>query len=349
MLQKYKVQEADIQNTKDTSVELFYDNFNRKHDFGLKYDWLYVNNPSGESHIYHMTEMSDENVIGFQCISGRTFTNGTLNISAGLYTNFAVDKKHRSLGPGLFLMKEVNKQSLNHYDILFGFPNKNSLPIFKRAGYDLSSQITRLNKPLRTSYIIKKYKSRYFPIFTGFFLDLAIRSYDYLTFLLLGNNIEFQYIERFTDEHDQLWQDVVSNNSIIMCKRDKDYLNWRFTENKDRDYKIINARSRKSDKLIGYIVCYFKENHCYIVDLLCCNFNREIKPLLSAFINNVKKSKPYSISLEYHGSLPAFKNLRSLGFFERDSNPVIFTLNPNLNYELDVSEFFLVSSDRDAI
>jgi len=89
--------------------------------------------------------------------------------------------------------------------------------------------------------------------------------------------------------------------------------------------------------------------------LLCeiCGWHRKFlenfRPLLAAFNRYIKKHKPYSISLEYHGSLRAFEDLNSLGFLKRETRPVIYTMNDRVRDKLDFSDIVLVSSDEDTI
>ena len=59
-------------------------------------------------------------------------------------------------------------------------------------------------------------------------------------------------IERFDERFDALWNEFAARERVISLKRTASYLNWRFTENPHRRYRILTAEA--GGRLVGYLV-----------------------------------------------------------------------------------------------
>jgi len=346
---KYSVNEADILSDQEVSIKLFRNNLNFNYDFDTKYDWLYKNNPYGKGHIFHLRDDENQTAAGVQCISGREFSNGKLTLNVGLFSDYAVDEKHRSLGPGLYLMKQVNQEGLKYYDLVYGFPNKKALPIYKRAGYDITSKMIRYSKPLNPRYIFKTEVPVYFLGILSFLTAPLLKIYDAILYFIYRKDNSFEIAENFTDEHAHLADEASINNNIVTCKRSREYLVWRYLKNNEHAFKIMNARNKHSGKLTGYIAYYISgDNTCYIIDVMTSDFDKYLLSLLTGFIRIIRKDRVLSVSFEFHGNAVAFSQLKRLLFFKRESRPIIYS-SKHIDKNFCFSDVYLVAADEDAI
>ncbi|MCA9322964.1 MAG: GNAT family N-acetyltransferase [Planctomycetes bacterium] len=58
-----------------------------------------------------------------------------------------------------------------------------------------------------------------------------------------GETYRIDLLDRFPDDHDELWEKVKARHEII-CYRDATYMNWRYVKNPHWDYRIVEVRSQ---------------------------------------------------------------------------------------------------------
>jgi len=111
----------------------------------------------------------------------------------------------------------------------------------------------------------------------------TILKYGYLTLKLLNSvltnrnreknrypNIQVEKIERFDDDINDFCNKITSYYNFII-QRNKEYLNWRYSDKKGGEYQILSAKEK--EKTIGYIVIRINRFdteclHGYFVDLI---------------------------------------------------------------------------------
>ncbi len=126
--------------------------------------------------------------------------------------------------------------------------------------------------------------------------------------------------ERFTDEFEALWNENVK--SRIRVYRPKEYLNWRYCERPDKDYKIWTLRD--GNRLKAYIITSDSDrwnvSEGQIVDFQYESLNQILillKDVLSYFRNN----NYVFISSWFFTDEELFKKLKKLGFYSRSDFP----------------------------
>lgn len=191
-------------------------------------------------------------------------------------------------GQGLFinLAKNVYKKSAEDgVSLVYGFPNGNSIHGFvKKLDWTVLDPVPFLIKPLRSSYFTKKIKPLKWMPNIG------------LSFSKLVNKKKFILVEErsFPEEVNELWQNF-SKNILVAIDRNKDYLNWRYIQKPNEDYKIVHCYD-KNKNYKGLIVFTVKEKHDgkigYIMELIYDLNSKETGELLLKYANyNIRKQK----------------------------------------------------------
>lgn len=344
---KYIIKEADLDKDRESVVKIWRDNLQCKYDPEEKYNWLFVNSPFGPGQIYQLVDTEQEQVVGVQGVSIRNFKNihGALRI--GLFSDFAVDTRHRTLGPGLKLINHTNTHGLNHCDMIYGFPNKKSLPVVKRAGFNCDNSMIRYSRPLKFGNLIEKFLPSIPTKLISPVLDFTGNLYNSIIFMPYKLKFRVDKNSRISNEFDGLWSESLKNNSSFMCERSEQSLSWRFYENREHDYKIMSLREKSSNKLSGYVVYYIdSKNICHVVDLLAKNFKTLLIPLIAGFIENIDSS--LSVSIEMYAKPEIINMLLICGFRPRDSRPIVYT-SKITGTDVEFDRLIFMSCDEDAI
>ena len=201
---------------------------------------------------------------------------------------------------------------MDHYALVYGFPNGSSVHGFKKKlNWKLLDPMPFLFKPLKTGYFFKKVLGKRL----GSVLNLNISSHKKIK---LEQNEKIIEIQKFTKDSDFLWEKF-STNFKVSINRNSDYLNWRFVEKPQENYKRFGFY--RDGKLQGFIVYVNKLKHDgnigYVMELITApNENKAGRNLLQFAHNDFKKSKvDVVLSWCFHFS-PNFKFFKSKGFYD---------------------------------
>jgi len=118
---------------------------------GKNYTWFYLANPYGLAGGWVVKESKADKVIGSTAVFPReVFVNGKC-LLAGIRGDFGVDPNYRSLGAALQLKKaEVGACSEKQFDFLYGYRNKKSEPVQRRAGFVVVGSTCRMVEVLKS-------------------------------------------------------------------------------------------------------------------------------------------------------------------------------------------------------
>lgn len=192
------------------------------------------------------------------------------------------DSKHR--GKGLFVSAAKAQYALSKSDgvgFVYGFPNSKSVHGFlKHLNWHLLDPVPFIFKPVKSGYFIRKILGNQI----GSLLDfpLAFRKKIYL-----HTNSKIKPVEFFDEKYDALWQSFSSDINIAII-RDSKYLNWRYINKPNEDYKI--AALYEGNLLRGFVVYCFKQKHGgkigYIMELITDLSSSQLAKSLLNYANN---------------------------------------------------------------
>ena len=243
----------------------------------------------------------------------------------------------------------INKIGLKNFDFLYGFPNIKAQALYKRAGYTLSYDMCRYARPVRSYGNLKRKLPSALAKIISLFLDPVIIVYDYFHILNYGFLYRNEYLEIFDERFDRLWGKNAFPKNLLIEKRDSRSLNWRHHQSGQKEFQIFSVSCRKTNELLGYIVFYIEDSVAHIVDFFAYDIRAALKRLLARFLVAVRSSGVNSVSVEFKGIASVGLLLQSLGFQLRDCRAIFYSVNDDLDSELEMLDWFITSSDEDTI
>lgn len=269
--------------------------------------WEYKNNPFG--HFIGVYEYEGR-IVGHMALIPTYMKVGDEVVKGSQAVDLVVHPRFRRQGIfltiGRFLKKQAEKAEL---DIFYGFPNESAHSGHIKYGWFDVCQVPLLFKPINTRKValdfvdkhsrisfLNRYKIsrsivRVIAQFTLATVNSLSRMSNRIEDYGSPQNVEIHDIETFDERVDDLWKKV-STACTIAVVRDRKYLNWRYFEKPNSNYKVILAE--KNGEILGYIVLLARtEGNLklgYIVDVFAlCSEKSVIRSLISKGIEYLRK------------------------------------------------------------
>jgi hypothetical protein len=345
----YSILEADLEKSRSDIIEIWRRNFpDMRED---RFEWAYLNNPYGKARCWLLQLATSRKTVGAASLLPRRIWVNRESRLAGIAADFCVDKEHRGFKAAVLLQRAVVSRCINEdFDFLYGFPNKNSEAVHRRVGFVDLGRIKRMTKLLRSKRKIAQYVN---PAVAG----VAAPAVDFVLGKISKGgrrkrlaSVLVQEGKGFDNRFDLFWAKANGQFKII-GERDFSFLNWRFTENPHKDYRVFYITENDHKTILGYVVYYVENNICYVSDILFVGGEPVLEILLSEFLIYQRTREIDSVSVILLGSLLLQKKLRSFGFYARKENSVVQIYeNKDKGYVpllSDSDSWLLLEGDRD--
>lgn len=332
----YSIELADVKKNIKDIVVLW--KWNMPLDKDLNYEeiedkcnWFYVNNPYGPCKLWLLRRQDNCDVIGSIGISYRKFKVKSQYLLFGLAQNFAVEKKYRTLGPSIMLLRETYSKKNNESMVIYGGPTDSAVPAFKRVGFKEVGKISRYTKLLNVNEYLKK-RLRSSILITilsecgNFFLK--IRSKDF--WFKLPKNYIVTQVKTFDKSFDDLWEKAKENYPVIE-ERNSVYLNWRFNKCPHQECFIFCLKNKEKDFLVAYLIYKYENDYnAKIIDIMSIADDKYFFFLLFEFVKEMRRKKVISITFKFLGTSKVKNVFRRAGFIVRQKErPLMFHFNDN--------------------
>ena len=269
------------------TVDLYKNCFDKNGSLKDKYRiiWQLIENSTKKSYVDIAFDEKNKRTAGIYAASCVNFLINKNIVIACQSLDTIVDENYRGQGLFIKLAKSVyHNLEKDNVAFIYGFPNKNSIHGFvKYLNWTELAPVPFIIRPLRTEYFTNKLKLLKFLPNINLPL-IAIKSRDY------------HFVERnlFPNEINQLWKSF-SKNISVSINRDQNYLNWRYLEKPNENYRIIHCYD-KSGNYEGLVIFTVKNKHGgrigYIMELIY-NPKKQYcgSLLLNKALKEIKKEK----------------------------------------------------------
>jgi predicted acetyltransferase len=294
-----------------------------------KWRWKYLENPLKENLI--LVYEDRKKIVGEEAIVPfKAYFKGKI-LKIGHSVDSMVLNEYR--GKGIFkklALKSLKEGKERGYSYFYGFPNKNSLPIYtKKLNWMIFGYIRRWIFPLNLNILSLKFKIDFSILSPLFKIGKNLLKRDYGFERVYNFNGVDVYLENLKKHYD------------IFLLRDEDFLKWRYLDHpyykydifkddknifvlriKDVDIKrgtieeFIYSDYLSFSKILSFSIKYFIENNVDLIDIW------------------VRKGDPLEKILFYKGFIPYQKRLIIIYPFE------------NINFS---KKYFFNFSDLDVI
>lgn len=361
-MNRYIIIEANVKRNKEDILSILKRNL--KVASTQRYDWNYENCPCGAARCWLAKYENSNSFVGSAALFPRKIIINGEPVYAEIAGDFAVDKKHRVYGPAIKLQREIQSRLRNtRFKFIYGVPNELSKTLFLRVGYQEIGEFKLFIKILKTKYIPKEYLSlslrskmllRVINFLTSFkmfslVIDIPIKIISKEKRYKKTFSYSVEMPEFFDDRFDAFWKKVSKQFNII-GERTSNFLNWRYKQSSFQEYKIFCILDDKKN-IAGYIVYYFKDNMCHIVDMLFLTSENILDSLLAEFALYARANGMGAIVIRYLGNRLLEEKFKEFNFFrikKIDMHLVIYS--PNLSFEsnlLDQKNWHFFTGDGD--
>lgn len=249
--------------TKD-SIHLFKDCFeaNGSPKKEENIEWQFLQNTEKSCYVDISFDETNKKTAAIYAVSSVKFKVNDAEVKGTQSLDTMTDVAYR--GKGLFtkLANSVYEKAANdNVALVYGFPNGNSIHGFKKKlEWEVLDPLPFLIKPLKTKYFTNKIK------------PLTFLPNINLSFSKFRANKNFIIKENtsFPNDVNELWHSFSSHFKVGVV-RDKDYLEWRYLNKPNEEYKIAHCYDSEN-KYLGYVIYIVKEKHNgrigYIMELI---------------------------------------------------------------------------------
>lgn len=292
-----------------------------------KFDWFYLTNPAGLARCWFINlEDNTNQIAGTTALFPRSFYFDENYVQAGITGDFGVDKNHRIFGPALKIQKTLIGDEADNFKFFYGFPNKNSEPVQKRAGFKQVGTAYRYVKVLKADeYIKRKSSSILISTLVSPLVNFYLNIFTEHRKIKKPAGLSWITQMKFDEKFDVLWEQAKKNH-ILIGERTSRFLHWRVASCPYIEYQIFALETQQND-LLGYVVYYLDGKTVHIADCLAADLEQSTKLVLAEFIRFAFKRDWHSISVLFLGNNSFIDSLQSLGFSRREDtrNVVAFT------------------------
>jgi len=289
------------------------------------WNWKYEENVFARP--IHIVATSDKRIVGFRSFWPWEFICRGQVLKAYQPVDTVVHPDYQ--GQGLFtkLTEKALKQAKEiGADLLFNFPNHNSLPGYLKLGWNYVAKLPWLVRPLKPIHLLKTLKNKE-----------------------KATPVELDEKYRITPEMCDELLERESFDGLLRTKQSKEFLWWRYGENLFFKYGALQVREgRRKLSAIFEVNQKGTRREMIIVDILGSSemIKKQFKELII-----VAKSMNVDFMTTIMTNGYEMEELRSLGFMKvRKKNLVALPLNLSLESKvIDIDNWRIVGGMHDSI
>jgi hypothetical protein len=342
----YTVTVADLQADRQRIVALWQINPLQPDLADAKYQWLYLDNPSGPARHLLLHHGSQPEPVGAAGMVTRQFVARGAPLAAGLLTDLYVRAEHRSLFPALMLQKQMRSVGLGVHGLLYGYPNDKSLLVVRRLGYRRLGDFARFVCLLRYGEYLEHWLPRGPSRFVGAIVDRCL-PLVFRPHRLLREGWRGEWLDGVDVRFDALWEAARRADGIIGV-RDRRYLSWRFLARPSHRYRIFALSKSNADAIAGYAVCEVIGDTMHIRDMLVApQVGGAHRVLLHLLARQARLQACTRLSFDVLGDDTLHRRLRAAGLFERGTTPLVALWHPDLDATMEKLDWYLTAADTE--
>jgi hypothetical protein len=330
-----------------------------------RWPWYYDENPAGRPATW-LGMVDGGEIVGCGSIYPRVIDLGGERVVAGVLSDFAVAKEHRTAGCAIAVQRAIVAGGhAAGFAFLFAYPNPGSLAVVKRVGYRVIGETRSFSKPLRTGNHIKgeieaRVKTPWLlralalpgaQAAAELFADLGLAAVDLARLAPRLASTRGELLARADARFDALW--ARAPKGPVIGEKTSAYLDWRYTAFKTEDYRFFALLDRKGVELSGYVVFKIVGNKAIVLDTLVGPEEHALEALMLHFALAMRLERRESIFLSYLGDASFGERLEAIQFFPRPhARSVIVYAPPELDERiravvLDPNRWFMLDGELD--
>lgn len=312
----YQVVRTSVEQDKDTILKFWKENHPKPLD--AKYRWMYENNPAGKPIIWILRHTESGDCVGMVTLFPRMMKTKNGVIRAGVTGDLLVNRKHRTLGPAVKLLRStLTAVHDGDVDLIYTFPNKAADGVVKVARYRHLGKLLRMVKVLGvTQYLHGFGVPRLLIPPLSSLIDFILK----VTSIEIWKSSNKKVVCRETRVVDasfsRLWEESHSLLEIA-GERTEDYVRWKFLDDPDDVNRIFAAFDATGGKLLAYIVYRKERNNIEVREYIHGSDEVAGTTLMANFFRHARTLGTASVTINLLEKMRLMDQMQRFGFRER--------------------------------
>ncbi len=345
----YRVEIARLPEQAGSIVELWSQALGYAERRPLKLDWFYLRHPEGQSCLLLLHHGGQ--VVGVTGLGSRPLSWHGRELDGALMGDFAVDSHHRTLFPALMLQRAALEQGLGRHGLLYGFPNAKSLPVVRRAGYQVLPGMGRYARALRSEAYLPPAWPQGMRRAVGAMADTALSLRHAAGLRRHARALQVSWLDGPDERFDALWErSRKALGDCVLGRRDLAFLRWRFEPRAWHRTRLLALADAGTQSLAGYAACEIEGTAMHVRDLLVERPSAELAALLLRLAARQAQAQGLrSLSMQCAGPPWLLAGLRAAGLRLREAGaqPMILALAAGTPAPLAQACWYLTGADSD--
>jgi len=341
----YATAAADPARDRQTVLGIWHDNLGEPARMQAKFDWVYRDSPLGAPLTMILHHLASGEAVGVATAAPRRMRIGAREIRAGVLVDLAVLPAHRTLGPALQLQQALLDAASIRFDLIYGFPNRKAVPVFKRVGYASLGELVRHARVLRHREYLALRMPRLLAALAGPVVDLGVRLRD-------------SWRSRSDSRWRTLWvdstattgdahqiDDEVLDREVLHGVHDRQFLGWRFDPRPVGATRTLQLLDPDSGQVQAWFVCHHSECDLHVDD--CGSATQQLgvaRAQVDALVSAARAAGCRSVSMQLAAPPDSLAAWQNCGFVQRSARPIFgrwFGNGPQPDH------YYLTAADED--
>ena len=336
---------GEVAREREAVISVWHGNLGQPARHAGKFDWFYRACPFGEPLIQLLRHAPTATWVGTCAAGPRRMLWQGREIRAGVLVDMAVDAAHRTLGPAMMLQSALMAAAADRFDLLYGFPNRKSLPVVRRLGYVELGQLPRFTRVLRYRDYLGRIVPRWLAVPLAWLLDGLTATRDRLRDALHAP-IQAQWHTRVDPRMDELWRASWHGDGPIAI-RDCAFLRWRFDQAPLAQTRYLML-SNAGDTLRAWFACQVEGNTLRVRDFWSLEAASGVRRSdVHALLRAARRDGCSAVSVEHAGAPGALRGWLAAGFRLRGQRPIIGRWLEARGCDMPAATFHLTAADED--
>lgn len=341
----YQTCAGDVARDRAAVMSVWHGNLGLAARHAGKYDWFYQACPFGQPLVQLLRHAPTDRWVGISAVGPRRMLWQGREIRAGVLVDMAVAASHRTLGPAMMLQSALVTAASGQFELLYGFPNRKSLPVVKRLGYSELGQLPRYTRVLHYRDYLGRVVPHWLVKPAAWLLDglTAVRDLLHGAFRAAP---AAQWQAHVDPRMDELWRESPHGTGPITV-RDCAFLRWRFDQ-----APLVQTRylllSDATSRLRAWFACQVDGATLHVRDFWSAEAASGVLPAhVHALLRAARSEGHGAVSVEHAGAVTVIASWQAAGFRQRGQRPVIGRWLGNVQVIPAGTSLHLTAADED--
>lgn len=309
-----------------------------------RYDWFYRKNPQGAACVNLLVHGEQQAPMGFLGIGARRLLLGGEPVAAGVLVDFVISPKHRSAFPALLLQRKGREQAFAFMRIIYGLPDTKAVGVCKRLESHVKFDLPRFARVLRSQVYLERLMPRWAALPLAIFSDTLDRIGMRLQ--LLFTSVAGGWVHKFDASFDDLWA-ALDKRNLCVGVRDREFLQWRFEQQPEHDYRTFVVKRKDSSALLMYFVCEVSKTALRVKDCLHVASDRELRAGLLLLALAGRAMGASSVEIQVAANESFGRALRRAQYLQRSQRPFFAVVGAALRERAARVRWYITQADED--